>query len=87
MGYILELRKLVGSRPLFSVGAYVYPNGDQIYNVAAIFLARGASGTLQPDHESLELGWFAADSLPSPLVGPITRWMAAQLPELVLEQF
>jgi 8-oxo-dGTP pyrophosphatase MutT (NUDIX family) len=153
MGYLLELRKLVGSRPLFSVGStvllfndqnqvlmqlrsdtktwgfpggsselgdslletakrelleetgltaerfklhtilsgkeyfYVYPNGDQIYNVAAIFLARGVSGTLAPDEESLELGWFASDNLPTPLVGPITRWMAEQLPRLMLEQF
>lgn len=153
MGYILELRKYVGNRPLFSVGAtvvlfndhnqvlmqlrtdsntwgfpggsselgdslletaqrelleetglsaqryklhtilsgkeyfYTYPNGDQIYNVAAIYLARGVSGTLMPDEESLRLEWFAVDTLPEPLVGPITRWMAQQLPELAAEEF
>jgi 8-oxo-dGTP pyrophosphatase MutT (NUDIX family) len=153
MGHILELRKLVGNRPLFSVGStvlvfneqnqvlmqlrsdtktwgfpggsselgdslietaqrelleetglsaecyklhtilsgkeyfYVYPNGDQIYNVAAIYLARGISGTLTNDHESLEQRWFDVDKLPEPLVGPITRWMATQLPALVLEAF
>jgi 8-oxo-dGTP pyrophosphatase MutT (NUDIX family) len=153
MGYLLELRKFVGSRPLFSVGAtvllfneqnkvlmqlrsdtktwgfpggsselgdslletaqrelleetgltaeryklhtilsgkdyfYVYPNGDQIYNVAAIYLARGVSGRLTNDSESLEQAWFDIDKLPVPLVGPVTRWMATKLPELILEEF
>ena len=130
MGYILELRELVGKRPLFSVGATVvafdeqnrvlmqlrsdtgtwdfpggsselgdsledtarrelleetglvadrlefitvlsgamyretYPNGDEIYIVSAVFIARDLTGNLQTDEESLELRWFAPSSLP-----------------------
>jgi 8-oxo-dGTP pyrophosphatase MutT (NUDIX family) len=145
MGYILELRALVGTRPLFSVGAsvvvfdrdgralmqrradtgtwgfpggsselgdsledtarrelleetglhaddlefvtvlsgaeffFAYPNGDQIYNVGAVFVARAWHGELRMDAESLELRWFAPHQLPSDLAGPITRWIAAYL--------
>ncbi len=149
MSYLLELRKIVGQRPLFSPGAtvlalndsgevlmqlradtgtwgfpggsselgdslletakrelleetgltaqhyqfitvlsgaayrYVYPNGDEIYNVAAVFVARELSGVLKADHESLELRWFARDSLPTDLAGPITQWVAANLESML----
>jgi 8-oxo-dGTP diphosphatase len=148
MSYLLELRKLVGSRPLFSPGSsvvafddhdrvlmqrradtgtwgfpggsmelgdsledtagrelleetglraarlefvtmlsgaayrYVYPNGDEIYNVAAIFTARGLTGELKPDHESLELRWFDTHEFPLELAGPITRWIVRNLEAL-----
>jgi hypothetical protein len=58
---------------------YTYPNGDQIYNIAAIFLARGLTGELRHDLESLELRWFAPSELPTNLAGPITHWMVANL--------
>jgi 8-oxo-dGTP pyrophosphatase MutT (NUDIX family) len=145
VSHMLELRKLVGSRPLFSPGAtvlalneagqilmqlrsdtktwgfpggsselgdsllqaaqrelleetgltasswnfvtilsgseffYIYPNGDQIFNVAAIYLARGLSDSLHMDHESLELRWFNPDDFPTDLAGPITRWVVDHL--------
>ncbi len=148
MGYILELRELVGKRPLFSPGAtvvafnednrvlmqlrsdtgtwgfpggsselgdsledtarrelleetgltadrlefitvlsgvayqFTYPNGDQIYNVGAVFIARGLTGDLQVDHESLELAWFAPHEIPLELAGPITRWVVDNLETL-----
>ena len=148
MGYILELRELVGKRPLFSVGATVvafdeqnrvlmqlrsdtgtwdfpggsselgdsledtarrelleetglvadrlefitvlsgamyretYPNGDEIYIVSAVFIARDLTGNLQTDEESLELRWFAPSSLPLELAGPITQWVADNLETL-----
>jgi 8-oxo-dGTP pyrophosphatase MutT (NUDIX family) len=148
VSYLLELRKLVGSRPLFSPGSsvvafddhdrvlmqrradtgtwgfpggsmelgdsledtarrelleetglsavslefvtmlsgaeyrYVYPNGDEIYNVAAIFTARGLTGELNHDHESLELRWFVTNELPLELAGPVTRWIAGNLEPL-----
>jgi 8-oxo-dGTP pyrophosphatase MutT (NUDIX family) len=148
MGYLLELRKLVGSRPLFSPGAsvvafddhgrvlmqrradtgtwgfpggsmelgdslentarrelleetglhatrlefvtmlsgaeyrFTYPNGDEIYNVAAIFTARAFTGELTPDHESLELHWFNTNELPLDLAGPVTHWIARNLEAL-----
>ena len=148
MGYILDLRELVGKRPLFSPGAtvvafdehnrvlmqlrsdtqtwgfpggsselgdsledtarrelleetglvadrlefitvlsgaayqFTYPNGDQIYNVGAVFVARGLTGALQADAESLELSWFAPSSLPLELAGPITQWVVDNLESL-----
>ncbi len=148
MGYILELRELVGKRPLFSLGAAVvafdddnrvlmqlrsdtetwdfpggsselgdsledtakrelleetglvathlefitvlsgakyretYPNGDEIYIVSAIFVARGLRGELQADDESLELRWFTSDSIPLELAGPITQWVVDHLETL-----
>ena len=58
---------------------YTYPNGDQIYNLAAIYVARGFSGSLRMDHESLELRWFDSGSLPTDLAGPVTRWVVEHL--------
>jgi 8-oxo-dGTP pyrophosphatase MutT (NUDIX family) len=148
MGYILELRELVGKRPLFSPGAtvvafdhdnrvlmqlrsdtqtwgfpggsselgdsledtarrelfeetglvadrlefitvlsgamyhFTYPNGDQIFNVGAVFVARGLTGDLQADVESLELRWFAPSEIPLELAGPITQWVVDHLETL-----
>lgn len=132
MSYLLELRKLVGHRPLISVGStclildsqnrvllqhrtdthtwgliggsselgesleqtatrealeeadvvvselefltvlsgceyfFEYPNGDQIYNVGAIFVAKNWSGTPKADGlEGSEVKFFALDKLPN----------------------
>lgn len=46
----------------------VYPNGDQVYPVGALYVARGARGELRADgHEGLELAFFALDALPNDL--------------------
>ena len=148
MGYILELRELVGKRPLFSPGAtvvafdnqnrvlmqlrsdtktwgfpggsselgdsledtarrelmeetglvaahlefvtmlsgatyrFTYPNGDEIYNVGAVFVARSLTGELRANAESLELQWFAPSEIPLELAGPITRWVVDHLETL-----
>jgi 8-oxo-dGTP pyrophosphatase MutT (NUDIX family) len=149
MNHLLELRKLVGKRPLFSPGSVVialndanrvlmqlrsdtrtwgfpggsselgdslletaqrelleetglvasnwtfvtvlsgqeffftYPNGDQIYNVSAVYIARGITGILCPDHECLELRWFEINDLPSDDTGPIKRWVVANLEQVL----
>lgn len=148
MSHLLELRKLVGQRPLFSPGSvvialndnrvlmqlrsdtrtwgfpggsselgdslletaqrelleetgltasswnfvtmlsgqeflYTYPNGDQIYNVSAVYVARGISGELCSDHEGLELRWFEMDDLPADETGPIKRWIVANLERIL----
>lgn len=45
--------------------AYVYPNGDRVSNVDAVFLCREFSGGLCPQlSEVLELQWFSRESLP-----------------------
>lgn len=62
---------------------FVYPNGDQIYNVCAVYIARGISGDLCSDHEGLELRWFEMNDLPTDETGPITRWIAANLEQIL----
>ena len=57
---------------------FTYPNGDQIYNAAALFL--GLEWTGEPtisDTESLELRFFALEGLPE-IAGPPDR-MALEL--------
>ena len=44
----------------------VYPNGDQAAYLALVFRCRYVEGTATVnDDESLEVGWFAVDDLPS----------------------
>ncbi|GAA2739706.1 hypothetical protein GCM10009867_36850 [Pedococcus aerophilus] len=46
-----------------------YPNGDRAQYLDLCFLARHVSGEARVnDDESLEVGWFALDGLPSPLM-------------------
>lgn len=138
MGYISELRKIIGSRPIFLVGScvlvlnekghlllqkrtdsfdwgtiggslelgetfeeaaarelyeeaglraeqfelltilsgkdmyYMYPHGDEVYNVMAVFVVRNPIG--EPsinDHEGLELRYLSLDE-PIPNLNPMT---------------
>jgi 8-oxo-dGTP pyrophosphatase MutT (NUDIX family) len=62
---------------------FIYPNGDQIYNVSAVYIARGISGNLCSDHEGLELRWFEINGLPSDDTGPIKRWIASNLERIL----
>ncbi len=44
---------------------FIYPNGDELYTVTALYLARNVSGELKVnDSESLKLGYFSKDELP-----------------------
>ena len=62
---------------------FTYPNGDQIYNVSAVYIAREPTGDLRLDHESLELRWCELDALPNNLAGPITQWIVANLEHIL----
>ncbi|GGP13281.1 NUDIX hydrolase [Oceanobacillus neutriphilus] len=47
---------------------FKYPNGDEVYNVIAVYFAEGISGELQMnDGESIELRYFALPDIPSNL--------------------
>lgn len=56
---------------------YEYPNGDQIFNAAAVYLCRETSGALRLDaDESTELRFFDLRDLPTdlnPLDAPIVQ--------------
>lgn len=44
---------------------FKYPNGDELYSVVALYLAKGVSGELRiTDGESSELAYFGKDQLP-----------------------
>jgi 8-oxo-dGTP pyrophosphatase MutT (NUDIX family) len=46
--------------------AFIYPNGDQVFNVTAIYIARHYSGELRIDNEeTLALQFFSLFNLPS----------------------
>ena len=44
---------------------HVYPNGDKVYGIDAVFQVDEYEGEPTPDHdEVLEIGWFELDNLP-----------------------
>lgn len=44
---------------------FVYPNGDALYSVVALFLAEGVTGNLEiTDGESFALRYFGKDAMP-----------------------
>jgi 8-oxo-dGTP diphosphatase len=68
-GLKVEPVRLVGlySDPAFT--HITYPNGDQVHFVSATFQCRVIGGELCADgEESLEVGYFAPDALPDPVV-------------------
>ena len=75
-----ELEEETGLRPesleLFGVFSgerlhYIYPNGDEVYNVDVVYLCRRWRGELRPQAgEVEELRWFPPDDLPAPLMPP-----------------
>ncbi len=74
-----ETGLVAGKASLFGIFSgkelhYTYPNGDEVSNIDIVYLCRDFSGelTCQPD-EVLELRFFAAGELPSPLSPPIRR--------------
>lgn len=57
----LELLGVVSGRDLY----YKYPHGDEVYAVSVIYRAKGVTGELRKDQESLELSYFPLHSLPN----------------------
>ena len=60
---------------------YVYPNGDEVYNVDIVYICRDYSGELKSQEGEVdELRFFEADRLPEnispPSRRPLERWLA-----------
>lgn len=64
---------------------YIYPNGDEVYVVAAVHLCRDWTGTLRVDEaECLDARFFTVEELPDvdeihppdiPMVADLRQWM------------
>jgi 8-oxo-dGTP pyrophosphatase MutT (NUDIX family) len=50
---------------------YKYPNGDEVYNVTAIYLTEAWNGEVRLNEEHTAWGWFRADEIPEDLSPPI----------------
>jgi 8-oxo-dGTP pyrophosphatase MutT (NUDIX family) len=50
---------------------YVYPNGDQIFNVTAAYIARDFPGEMRKDVDEVsELAFFQVNELPDDIISP-----------------
>ena len=51
---------------------YIYPNGDEVYNVEIVYLCHHYHGTLRPQEEELsELRFFPLNDIPEEISDPI----------------
>ena len=49
----------------------VYPNNDEVFIIAAVYLVKEYEGELKPDYEEVsEIKWFDIDDLPDNLHQP-----------------
>ncbi|MBQ9329144.1 MAG: NUDIX domain-containing protein [Solobacterium sp.] len=59
---------------------YIYPNGDEVYNVEIVYLCRNWHGTLTPQESEIEeLRFFSIDELPEisdPIVPVVNAYVA-----------
>lgn len=53
-----------------------YPNGDEVYNVNIVYLARFSGGDVHLNSEHTEWDWFAPAYIPKNLSSPIQPIMA-----------
>jgi ADP-ribose pyrophosphatase YjhB (NUDIX family) len=50
---------------------YVYPNGDEVYNVTIVYMARACQGEVCLNGEHTEWRWFSACDVPENISPPI----------------
>jgi ADP-ribose pyrophosphatase YjhB (NUDIX family) len=50
---------------------YVYPNGDEVYNVTIVYLTHFNTGEICLNGEHTEWGWFAPLDIPEAISPPI----------------
>jgi len=49
---------------------YVYPNGDEVYNIAITYICRGYEGEIKPDNEECtQVKFFDLNDLPGKISG------------------
>ena len=50
---------------------YVYPNGDEVYNVTIVYLSHDFSGQVSINHEHTEWRWFSPGEIPAEISPPM----------------
>jgi ADP-ribose pyrophosphatase YjhB (NUDIX family) len=50
---------------------YIYPNGDEVYNVSIVYLSHDWRGEIKLNDEHSEWNWFASSNLPEDFSPPI----------------
>jgi ADP-ribose pyrophosphatase YjhB (NUDIX family) len=78
-----ETRLELGEMSLFGVFSgpelfYVYPNGDEVYNITIVYLAHVKDGEVYLNSEHTDWHWFAPEDIPEDISPPI---------QPVIEQF
>lgn len=63
----------------FSGTQHIYANGDVIYSTKLVYVVRRCGGTLQHNHESLELRRFPLDEIPENVSGSTKKIVQAIL--------
>ncbi len=66
----------LGEMSLFGVFSgpelfYVYPNGDEVYNVTIVYLTRAWRGDIRLNGEHTDWRWFAPADIPENISPPI----------------
>lgn len=80
----LELVDLVSGPETFRI----YPNGDQLYDVTAIYAVTKYHGDLKiNDDESLELKWFKIDDVPEDNMPDYIRNYWIRMKKIILEKY
>ena len=77
MGYIEELRRLVGQRALVMVGAGVLISDAQVINVSVDYTAPYPGGEIRLNPEHSQAAFFDLANLPEPISPPLVRVIAA----------
>jgi ADP-ribose pyrophosphatase YjhB (NUDIX family) len=63
---------------------YVYPNGDQVYNVTIVYLTRYNGGDIRLNEEHTDWRWFGTADIPeaiSPPIKPVIAQFFGNLPK------
>lgn len=82
----------VGEMTLFNVfsGAdmyYQYPNGDQVYNVTAVYITDDAKGSIKVDgNEHTTCQYFDLPEIPEPISPPIRKILKLFIDQIGEEQ-
>ena len=71
----------LGEMSLFGVFSgpelfYVYPNGDEVYNVTIVYLTRDWRGEVRLNSEHTSWRWFAPEDMPEAISPPIRPVLA-----------